>query len=200
MARKLLLLIQQMEIMRVTSHNSTQLVDRILWYDGDSTVSEEYITELIQKGTNIAGLCVDKLSKSLEQYNSLVSADQEIHEKTEVRTPNFDFTIPDEYLTLEVEPYVAEKLAQELKIYGGSSQNRVKRVNTTLAELQLYEKLNLFNVLRTLIYIINTFQDKNIVWGVGRGSCVASYVLYLIGVHDVDSVEYDLNITEFLRT
>jgi hypothetical protein len=28
---------------------------------------------------------------------------------------------------------------------------------------------------------------------------VASYVLYLIGIHKIDSMYYDLSITEFLR-
>jgi DNA polymerase III alpha subunit len=42
-------------------------------------------------------------------------------------------------------------------------------------------------------------RKHNIVWGVGRGSSVASYVLYLIGVHKINSMYYDLDIEEFLR-
>jgi DNA polymerase III alpha subunit len=42
-------------------------------------------------------------------------------------------------------------------------------------------------------------RDNNIVWGVGRGSSVSSYVLYLLGVHRVNSLYYDLDIHEFLR-
>jgi DNA polymerase III alpha subunit len=34
---------------------------------------------------------------------------------------------------------------------------------------------------------------------VGRGSSVASYVLYLLGVHRIDSMFYDLDPSEFLR-
>jgi DNA polymerase III alpha subunit len=37
------------------------------------------------------------------------------------------------------------------------------------------------------------------VWGVGRGSSVASYVLFLIGVHRIDSMKYNLDYKEFLR-
>jgi DNA polymerase III alpha subunit len=54
-------------------------------------------------------------------------------------------------------------------------------------------------ILRAITYVINTLQDKNIVWGVGRGSSVSSYVLYILGVHDVDSVKYNLDIADFLR-
>ena len=35
--------------------------------------------------------------------------------------------------------------------------------------------------------------------GVGRGSSVASYILYLIGVHRIDSIKYNLDWKEFLR-
>ena len=66
--------------------------------------------------------------------------------------------------------------------------------------MELYQKLGLIDILRTLIFVINTLIENNIVWGVGRGSSVSSYVLYLIGVHDVDSFQYGLNIEEFLRT
>ena len=43
-------------------------------------------------------------------------------------------------------------------------------------------------------------RKNNIVWGVGRGSSVASFVLFLIGVHKINSLYYDISIDEFLRT
>jgi DNA polymerase III alpha subunit len=48
-------------------------------------------------------------------------------------------------------------------------------------------------------YIVDTLRKNQIVWGVGRGSSVASYALYLIGVHKIDSVKYDLPIGEFFK-
>jgi len=42
-------------------------------------------------------------------------------------------------------------------------------------------------------------RKNNLVWGVGRGSSVSSYLLYLIGVHKVDSYKYRLDIKEFLK-
>ena len=66
-------------------------------------------------------------------------------------------------------------------------------------EMKLYNSFNLHNVLRFLIYLIDTMRAHGIVWGVGRGSSVASYVLYLIGVHKVNSIKYKLDIHEFLR-
>jgi DNA polymerase III alpha subunit len=63
----------------------------------------------------------------------------------------------------------------------------------------MFRARNLFPVLQLLIYIVDTMRKHNIVWGVGRGSSVASYCLYLIGVHKIDSLKYNLNIREFLK-
>ena len=50
-----------------------------------------------------------------------------------------------------------------------------------------------------LIYFVDTLRANNVVWGVGRGSSVASYVLFIIGVHKIDSVKYKLPINEFFK-
>jgi DNA polymerase III alpha subunit len=66
-------------------------------------------------------------------------------------------------------------------------------------ELMMYLERGLFDLLNFLRYMVQVMRDNKIVWGVGRGSSVASYVLYLIGVHKIDSLYYDLDVTDFLR-
>jgi DNA polymerase III alpha subunit len=66
-------------------------------------------------------------------------------------------------------------------------------------EYDLFEKKRFIRVLQFLIYFVNTLRDNNIVWGVGRGSSVASFCLFLIGVHKINPLLYNLDITEFLR-
>lgn len=66
-------------------------------------------------------------------------------------------------------------------------------------ELLLYEEKGLMNLLRYLTYLVNIMETNNIIWGIGRGSSVASYVLYLLGIHKIDSMYYDLDPREFLR-
>ena len=66
-------------------------------------------------------------------------------------------------------------------------------------ELMLFQERDLFDLLRWLKYFVDTMRANNVVWGVGRGSSVASYVLYLIGVHRINSMYYDLDISEFLK-
>ena len=66
-------------------------------------------------------------------------------------------------------------------------------------EYDLFEKKQFIRVLQFLIYFVNTLRANNIVWGVGRGSSVASFCLFLIGVHKINPLLYNLDIKEFLR-
>ena len=94
---------------------------------------------------------------------------------------------PDEYKTIDVDKYINELV---------NTDEERERINY---EMELYRKFNLYTVLRYLIYLVDTMRKNNVVWGVGRGSSVSSYVLYLIGVHKVNSIKYGLDIHEFLR-
>jgi DNA polymerase III alpha subunit len=76
------------------------------------------------------------------------------------------------------------------------TQEQTDRVSQ---ELQLYIQHGMLDLLFYLKYLVDTMRENNIVWGVGRGSSVASYVLYLMGVHKIDSIKYELDIHEFLK-
>ena len=78
------------------------------------------------------------------------------------------------------------------------SQNDEEKLRVQM-EYDLFEKKNFIRVLQFLIYFIDTLRANNIVWGVGRGSSVASFCLFLIGVHKINPMLYNLDITEFLR-
>jgi DNA polymerase III alpha subunit len=66
-------------------------------------------------------------------------------------------------------------------------------------ELELFVQHGMYDLLVYLKYLVDTMRSHGIVWGVGRGSSVASYCLYLMGVHKVDSIRYKLDIKEFLK-
>ena len=68
-----------------------------------------------------------------------------------------------------------------------------------IQEIALYKKHNMILMLKTMKYIVDTLRTNNVIWGVGRGSSVASYVLHIIGVHKIDSVKYNLPIEEFFK-
>jgi DNA polymerase III alpha subunit len=99
------------------------------------------------------------------------------------------YLIPEHYKSLDVEEYVR-------KLVSDGDSDQIGRVEMELTE---FKTRNLFPVLKVLIYIIDTMRKNNLVWGIGRGSSVASYVLYLIGIHKVDSLKYNLDIKEFLK-
>jgi DNA polymerase III alpha subunit len=77
-----------------------------------------------------------------------------------------------------------------------TNEEEYQRVVT---ELDLYIQHNMMALLNYLKYLVDTMRSNNIVWGVGRGSSVASYCLYLLGVHKVNSIKYELDIHEFLK-
>ncbi len=95
--------------------------------------------------------------------------------------------MPEQYKELDIVTWVLEqcKTDEELQRCG--------------QELLLFAERNLLDVLRFMKYFVDTMRKNKLVWGVGRGSSVASYVLYLIGVHKINSMFYDLDITEFLK-
>lgn len=180
-----------------TRHSlNTQLVDRLLWFDGDSVMSSDQISNMMLKGADIpTGLCVDTITPELKQFNRLIPRANRILEKDSCRTPfDLSWNLPQEWLELDVYDHLAKQLKDQ-RVTGDDLMQKIDRIND---EMDLYEHHDLINFLRTLVYIVNTLLNSDVPWGVGRGSGVSSYVLYLIGVHDVDSVEYELDIHDFL--
>lgn len=80
-----------------------------------------------------------------------------------------------------------------------SKCNTTRQRNRVNAELSLFRKHNMIMVLRYLHFLVDTMLDNEVLWGVGRGSSVSSYCLFLLGVHRIDSLKYDLDIHEFIR-
>jgi DNA polymerase III alpha subunit len=95
--------------------------------------------------------------------------------------------MPDEYKNLDIAEHVLSLCESEAAL---------QRVGE---ELLLYQARDLFDLLRYLKFLVNIMQENNLIWGVGRGSSVASYVLYLLKIHRIDSLHYNLDIAEFLR-
>ena len=95
--------------------------------------------------------------------------------------------MPDKYHTMDIAQWVLEQCKEDYEL---------QRVGQ---ELILYQEKDLFPLLCYCKYLVDTMRKNNVVWGVGRGSSVSSYVLYLIGIHRINSLHYDLSIDEFLK-
>ena len=98
-----------------------------------------------------------------------------------------EWYMPDEYKSLDIAQHLLDLCTTEAEL---------QRVGQ---ELLLYQERDLFNLLRYLKYFVDVMRANSVVWGLGRGSSTASYALYLLGVHKIDSLYYDLPIEEFLK-
>jgi len=98
------------------------------------------------------------------------------------------WNMPSEYKVLDIEAWIWEQCPP-----WDPQHTRVEE------ELVAFKERNMLDLLRWLKYFVDTMRANNLVWGVGRGSSVASYILYLIGVHKIDSIKYNLDWREFLR-
>lgn len=106
--------------------------------------------------------------------------------------------MPDEYKSISVEQWLAAKLMEELQCDSIDVEDTLEW-RRVCEELYAFDERGMNNLLRYMIYLVDFMRENGIVWGVGRGSSVASYVLYLIGVHRINSIQYDLDWREFLR-
>lgn len=98
-----------------------------------------------------------------------------------------DWLMPKEYLDMDIAKYILDKCSNEAELQRAGE------------ELLKFQERDMFVLLKYLKYLVDTMRKNNIVWGVGRGSSVASFVLFLLEVHRINSLYYDLSIDEFLK-
>jgi len=136
---------------------------------------------------------VDKFNKAmsdqglakLQKYIPL-----DVDQKTFDGVCQSEWFMPDSYKEINLYEYILGKIKTP------AEDETMQRV---WEELDAFKERDMHNLLRYMIYLVDFMREHNIVWGVGRGSSVASYVLYLIGVHRIDSIQYGLDWREFLR-
>jgi DNA polymerase III alpha subunit len=164
---------------------------------GEQIYSDRDICDLLMKGHDVNALqniTVD-YDVNLDQWPDFLSKPTNWHKEK-----NYDCSInefhaqqqqnwhmPDNYRNMDIAAHVLDLC---------DNQEQLQRCGT---ELMMYQERDLFDLLRYLTYLVDIMRKNNIIWGVGRGSSVASYVLYKLGVHRIDSMYYNLDIAEFLR-
>jgi DNA polymerase III alpha subunit len=95
--------------------------------------------------------------------------------------------MPDKYIKMDIAEWLISQCSTDIEL------------DRVASELDLFIQHNMMPVLCYLKYLVDSMREKHIVWGVGRGSSVASYCLFLIGIHKIDSIKYNLDITEFIK-
>jgi DNA polymerase III alpha subunit len=115
------------------------------------------------------------------------------YNKLDITVEQFDnqmqsnWLMPEQYKTMDIAQYVLNQCQGEAELQRAGK------------ELLLFQERDMFVLLRYLKYLVDTMRENNILWGVGRGSSVASFVLFLLGIHRINSLYYDLSIDEFLK-
>jgi DNA polymerase III alpha subunit len=153
-----------------------------MWTENNSI--EQLVKGVMQFGPEILEHCIT--SDDISQYKRLLELEHLNYPIPKNYIDSNQWNIPHDYQTIDIEGFVIAQCPKQ-------NYDRV------IIELNLYKKHNMIPVLKAMKYIVDTFRKNNIVWGVGRGSSVASYVLYLIGVHRIDSIKYNLPIDEFFK-
>jgi len=148
--------------------------------------TEEILTRsVLTHGPKILEKCLAEPA-DIEKYLSRIYQERLDYPIPKDKIDITNWLIPREYKDMDIERFLMAQCPEE------NYQRLIK-------ELELYRKHDMWIVLKAMKYIVDTLRSNNIVWGVGRGSSVASYALYLLGVHKIDSVKYDLPIEEFFK-
>lgn len=145
---------------------------------------DQLIQGVIRHGPDILDHCL--CSDDLTQYTNRINQE---HLDYPIPPKEIDITnwfIPQEYKNMDIEGFLVDQCPKE-------------NYDRLITELELYRKNNMIPVLKAMKYIVDTLRSNKVVWGVGRGSSVSSYVLFLLGVHKIDSVKYNLPIEEFFK-
>ena len=164
---------------------------------GEIVLNETDLQDLVMSGSAFIDLKsvivdetvdIEKLIKYVEHLPNLTPyVGKEISLESFDRKLQEHWRMPQQYKDLDIAAYILGLCTNEAEL---------QRCGT---ELLLYQERDLFNLLRYLKYLVDVMTENRVIWGVGRGSSVASYILYKMGVHRIDSIYYNLDVSEFLR-
>lgn len=146
---------------------------------------EDLVQGVLRHGPEILSRC----SIDYQNINSYLERITVEHLDYPVPKETIDTTnwfIPNEYKKMDIEKFLIDTCPKD-------------NYDRMIFELKLFEKYNMLDMLKAMKYIVDTLRSHNVIWGVGRGSSVASYVLFLLGVHKIDSVKYKIPIEEFFK-
>ena len=149
-----------------------------------NNTEQQLIEGVLKHGPDILAHCVSDID--LSQY-----VDRVLNEKLRYPIPptgidHRDWFIPYEYEVMDIEAFLLGQCPKQ-------NHDRL------ITEIELFKQHDMIPVLRTMKYVVDTLRSNKVVWGVGRGSSVASYVLHIIGVHKIDPIKYDIPIEEFFK-
>lgn len=164
----------------IAVYNTEDIID--ILYQGKVDILDEILVE--------DSADIDEFNNHARQFGNF---ELKKYQPLEVSLKEFDeilsndWYMPDDYKNMDIAKWVLDQC---------ENQDQLQRIG---AELLEFQRRGMMDLLRWLKFFVDTCRKERVVWGVGRGSSVASYVLYKIGVHKIDSMKYNLDWQEFLR-
>lgn len=169
------------------------LGDRIIDDDGNVVYFLNSLIELLYKGESPSELLFPEndVDVKLFNQNAYENFDEESYSlpkslKT-IEERKHKWFYPDFYDTIDLKEY-----------FLALCKNDIEK-NRALEELDMFMERDMEKFLRFCIYFSNMINENNWVIGVGRGSSCACFLLYLLKIHLVNPIQYNLNIKEFLK-
>jgi DNA polymerase III alpha subunit len=151
----------------------------------ENNTEAQLIEGILRHGPDILDCC--QTSDDLTKYINRLSEEHLHYPTPKTSIDKSHWFVPYEYQTMDILDWLYQRCpTPEIR----------ERV---VEELRLFAKHDMIPVLKAMKYVVDTLRANNVVWGVGRGSSVASYVLHIIGVHKIDSIKYNIPITEFFK-
>jgi hypothetical protein len=169
------------------------LGNRFIADDGTVVLTTQGAVEAMYAGADLQG-CLVEPSEDTDLYQrSLRLLDLDL---PSLATDSSQLADTDWYSAWLTPPFYQEVDVREYCLDFCDTDQQRERV---CAEIKLFEDRHMMPVLRHLIWMVRYFRDNDIVWGVGRGSSVSSYVLFLIGINRINPLKFDLDVSEFLK-
>lgn len=170
------------------------LGSRVVTSSGEVVLTYDSLVKMARDGKDVhlhRGMQDDFLDK----YNRVS------REKIAVWTPSpggeiplelYEWNTPPPFSDIDVATYVIDRLVE----LGLDIEEYAVRLEAEITEC---EERNMMPVMRHVIFMVDDFKRRNVVWGVGRGSSCASLMMFLIGLNKVDPVKYDIPMSEFFK-
>lgn len=130
------------------------------------------------------------------KFNSMVSSENAFADDVKLKL-DYAWKIPDKYHNLDIYAIVADAL--DVYLAKISEESHDMYYDRLAFELQYFEDVDAIEFIQSIIYVIDTFTKNNIFWGVGRGSSCASLCFFLIGLHKVDPIKYNIPTDDFFK-
>ena len=155
--------------------------------------------DMLYNGEDISNVSTVEWHEDFEKYNHAIEAN---HLRTQLYSAIEKLCVSkEEFDTHNQSEWFMPDSYKDINMYGylRAFCQTPEEMDRLDEELHEFEKRGMMPLLQYMHYLVDTMRKNNIVWGVGRGSSVASYALYLIGIHRINSIRYNLDYKEFLR-